>query len=97
MTEPSLSALLLDGLVVLLLVGLVFRLLSTRHLFEAVMLYVAYGLTLALAWVRLGAPDIALAEAALGTGVTGALFLNAWHRLAVRSGKDDDLPMEPES
>ncbi|TVR66461.1 MAG: DUF4040 domain-containing protein [Gemmatimonadales bacterium] len=94
MTEPLTVGFVLDGLVALLLVGLVFRLLRTRHLFEAIMLYVAYGLTLALAWVRLGAPDIALAEAALGAGVTGALFLNAWHRMAVRAGADERLPME---
>jgi energy-converting hydrogenase B subunit D len=49
-----------------------------------VVLFIAYGLIMALAWVRLGAPDLALAEAALGAGVTGALFLNAIRRLARR-------------
>ncbi|TVP74675.1 MAG: DUF4040 domain-containing protein [Gemmatimonadales bacterium] len=94
MTDVVTTGLLLDGLIALLLAGLAFRLLRTRDLFEAIMLFVAYGLTLALAWIRVGAPDIALAEAALGAGVTGALFLNAWHRLAVRAGSDDRLPME---
>jgi energy-converting hydrogenase B subunit D len=75
---------LLDGLVVVLLLGLAVRLLTTRELFEAVVLFVAYGLTLALAWVRVGAPDLALAEAALGAGVTGALFLNAYRRMRRR-------------
>jgi uncharacterized MnhB-related membrane protein len=36
---------------------------------------------MALAWVRLSAPDVALAEAALGSGVTGALLLAAFNRL----------------
>jgi uncharacterized MnhB-related membrane protein len=36
-------------------------------------------------WVRVGAADVALAEAALGAGVTGALFLNAWTRLSRRT------------
>lgn len=94
MTEALAPGLALDAVVALLLVGLVFRLLTTRDLFEAIVLFVAYGLTLALAWVRVGAPDIALAEAALGAGVTGALFLNAWHRMAERAGSDDTLPME---
>jgi len=93
-TDSLTMGLALDGVVALLLVALVFRLLSTRNLFEAIMLFVAYGLTLAVAWVRLGAPDIALAEAALGAGVTGALFLNAWHRMGVRAGTDERLPME---
>ncbi len=77
---------LVDGAVVLLLVGLALRLVTTRDLFEAIVLFVAYGLTLALAWLRVGAPDLALAEAALGAGVTGALFLNAYKRLARRGG-----------
>lgn len=72
----------LDGTLVLLLVALAARMLWTRDLFEAVVLFVAYGMTLALAWVRLGAADLALAEAALGAGVTGALFLNTYRRLA---------------
>ncbi len=54
------------------------------------MLFVAWGLTLSLVWVRVGAPDLALAEAALGAGVTGALFLNAYRRLAVRVGEMRD-------
>jgi energy-converting hydrogenase B subunit D len=81
---------LVDGAVVLLLVGLALRLVTTRDLFEAIVLFVAYGLTLALAWVRVGAPDLALAEAALGAGVTGALFLNAFKRLARRVDPPED-------
>lgn len=76
---------IVDGAVATLLVGLALRLLLTREFFEATVLFVAYGLTLALAWVRLGAADLALAEAALGAGVTGALFLNAYRRLAGRT------------
>jgi energy-converting hydrogenase B subunit D len=78
----------LDAVIALLLVGLAARLLLTRNLFEAIVLFIAYGLTLSLAWIRLGAPDIALAEAALGAGVTGALFLNTFHRLAERFEED---------
>ncbi|MDZ7779648.1 MAG: hydrogen gas-evolving membrane-bound hydrogenase subunit E [Gemmatimonadota bacterium] len=81
----------LDGGFALLLVVLVTRAMLTRDLFEAVVLFIAFGLTLSLAWVRLGAPDVALAEAALGAGVTGALFLNAFQRLA-RASADSDLP-----
>ena len=34
----------------------------------------AFGLVLAVVWGRLLAPDVALAEAAIGAGLTGALF-----------------------
>lgn len=40
-----------------------------------VVAFMAFGILVALAWVRLNAPDVALAEAAVGAGVTGALFL----------------------
>jgi multisubunit Na+/H+ antiporter MnhB subunit len=50
---------------------------AAREIFPAVAGFVAYGLLLALVWVRLGAPDVALTEAAIGGGLTGALLLGA--------------------
>ena len=52
-----------------------------RNTSSAVVGFVAYGLLLALVWVRLGAPDVALTEAAIGSGVTGALLIGAAARL----------------
>jgi multisubunit Na+/H+ antiporter MnhB subunit len=78
----------LDASVAILLVSLVVRAMLTRDLFEAVVLFIAFGLALSLAWIRLGAPDVALAEAALGAGVTGALFLSAFQRLD-RASKEE--------
>jgi energy-converting hydrogenase B subunit D len=57
------------------------RLLATRDLFKAVVLLIVFGLLMALIWVRLEAPDVALAEAAIGAGLTGALFLSALSRM----------------
>jgi multisubunit Na+/H+ antiporter MnhB subunit len=71
----------LDILLILALLWLAWRALSTPDLFNAVVLFIAFGLLLALAWVRLQAPDIALAEAAIGSGLTGALFLSTLGRL----------------
>ncbi|MBE0476339.1 MAG: DUF4040 domain-containing protein [Coriobacteriia bacterium] len=53
------------------------RSLAELRLFKSVVLFIAFGLLAAFAWVRLGAPDIALAEAAIGTGITGVLMLDA--------------------
>lgn len=39
--------------------------------------FLAFGALLSLYWGVIGAPDVALAEAAIGTGVTGALFIAA--------------------
>ena len=43
---------------------------------------------MALLWVRLEAPDVALAEAAIGAGLTGALLMAALARLQNASQND---------
>jgi multisubunit Na+/H+ antiporter MnhB subunit len=59
------------------LVGLAVLALASADLFRGVVLFMAFGLLMSMAWARLQAIDIALAEAAIGAGLTGALFLNA--------------------
>jgi len=66
-----------DGLLVVTLLALAVRVLTVDDLFQTVVLFIAFGLFMALAWVRLNAPDIALAEAAIGAGLTGVLLLDA--------------------
>ncbi len=73
----TLNEWLLDGLIVFALIWLALKALYTRDLFKAVFLFIVFGLIMALAWVRLKAPDIALAEAAIGAGLTGVLLLDA--------------------
>jgi uncharacterized MnhB-related membrane protein len=67
--------------VALLLLGLAIWTVVARDAFLAVAGYVAYGLLLALVWVRLHGIDVALTEAAIGGGLTGALLLGAVGRL----------------
>lgn len=78
----SLTLAAIDGVLALAIVGLAYGALSVRDLFTGVVLFIAMGLLLALAWVRLSAPDLALAEAAIGAGLAGALLLAAVRRLA---------------
>lgn len=80
-------AILLDALIACALVWIAWRVLATEALFKSVVLFIAFGLLLALAWVRLAAPDIALAEAAIGAGLTGALLLDAVGHLEARRGE----------
>ncbi|HTB39957.1 MAG TPA: hydrogenase subunit MbhD domain-containing protein [Reyranella sp.] len=54
---------------------------TAREAFGSVVGYVAYGLLLSLVWVRLFAVDVALTEAAIGSGVTGVLLISAVVRL----------------
>lgn len=65
-----------DLLLCLALLWSAVRTLTVQDLFRAVVLFIVFGLLMALAWARLGAPDIALAEAAIGAGLSGALLLD---------------------
>lgn len=74
--------LLFDAVLGLTLVWLAWQILSSLDLFRAIVLFIAFGLLMALAWVRLDAPDVALAEATIGAGLTGALMLSALAQLS---------------
>jgi multisubunit Na+/H+ antiporter MnhB subunit len=81
MEALSILASAFDGLLGISLLWLAWRALFSADLFRAVVLFIAFGLLLALAWVRLDAPDVALAEAGIGAGLTGALLIAALARL----------------
>jgi energy-converting hydrogenase B subunit D len=75
---------LFDWVLVIIIGALAWRSLNDQDLFRAVIEFIAFGLLIAVAWVRLRAPDVALAEAAIGSGLTGALILSALARLGRR-------------
>ena len=74
-----------DAVLGIALLWLAWQALASPDLFKAIVLFIAFGLLMALAWVRLDAPDVALAEAAIGAGLTGALLLAALARLESRN------------
>lgn len=87
---------MLDTLLSVVLAWTAWRTLAAPSLFKGVVLFIAFGLLMALAWVRLDAPDIALAEAAIGAGLTGALLLDAVGHLEVpRAGSRGSVPTPP--
>lgn len=67
----------MDGALACALPVLSWRVLTTDAPPKAVVLFIAFGLLSAVAWARLDAPDVALVEAAVGTGFTGALLMSA--------------------
>ncbi len=81
METLTLSQWILDALIGSGLLWLAWRALASPQLLRAVVWFVVFGLMMALAWVRLDAPDIALAEVAIGAGLTGALLLATLARL----------------
>lgn len=88
----SWSGWFLDIMLVVTLIWLAIRALAEVKLFKSVVLFIAFGLLVALAWTRLAAPDIALAEAAIGAGITGALLLDAAGHMRGRSEPYPTLP-----
>lgn len=76
-----------DALLAAAMLWSAWRALATPDATRAVVMFIVFGLLMTLAWARLDAPDIALAEAAIGAGLTGALLLDALGTLAPDEGK----------
>lgn len=79
--------------ILLLVLLLLFALLlsGTARLFTAVLLYGGCGLILTLLWLMLGAPDLAMTEAAVGVGATVILYLLTLRRVGAlrKRGRDE--------
>ncbi|MHC1768121.1 MAG: Na(+)/H(+) antiporter subunit B [Verrucomicrobiia bacterium] len=73
-----------DWMLIAGIVALSIRSLNDPDLFRAIIQFIVFGLFMAIVWVRLRAPDVALAEAAVGSGLTGALILSALVRMRRR-------------
>ncbi|KAA0971922.1 DUF4040 domain-containing protein [Aureimonas fodinaquatilis] len=92
MLETALDVVI--GLMVLCLAAWTIR---VRDSLAATAGFIAYGLLLGLVWVRLGSIDIALTEAAIGGGLTGALLLRAATRLRFQTQAPQHETMRPAS
>lgn len=73
---------MIDILLALSLLVTAAGVLLARDLYRAVVLFIIFGLLMTLVWVRMQAPDLALAEAAIGAGLTGVLLLDALGHLS---------------
>lgn len=85
-----------DVLLALTIVGLAWMALLSREPRRGVILFIAFGFLLALVWARLRAPDLALAEAAIGAGLGGALMLAAARRAAARRSRTPPAGSPPD-
>ncbi|WP_306119265.1 MULTISPECIES: hydrogenase subunit MbhD domain-containing protein [unclassified Roseitalea] len=83
-----------DIVLCLLILAVALAAILGRDLFGSVVFFIVYGLLVALAWTRLGAVDVALAEAAIGAGLTGVLLVGAVARLR-RGGVVEPTPPRP--
>jgi uncharacterized MnhB-related membrane protein len=77
----------LDFWLMIVLIAMAVMALEVRDLLAAVGVLTGYSFLMALLFAELGAPDVALTEAALGAGLTGVFLLVA---LSVIDRKSED-------
>ena len=61
-----------------------------KHPLIMVITFTVFGLLLSVIWMLLRAPDLAITEAAVGTGVTGVLFYLTLRRIRQMQGTEDE-------
>jgi uncharacterized MnhB-related membrane protein len=70
-----------DTLLMVSVLVLAWMSIFSASIFRCIVFFVCLGLLVTIAWGQLGAFDVAIAEAAIGAGITGALLLAAWNRI----------------
>ena len=64
----------------------------SKNLLNSILVYMSYSLVMAIIWIFLESPDLAITEAAVGAGVTSLLFFVTLKKIhAMREeGKEDE-------
>ncbi len=65
----------------------------TRNLLTSLIVYMAYSLIMAVIWMLLESPDLAITEAAVGAGITSVLFfvtMKKIHEIKTEGGRERD-------
>ncbi|MEA4941393.1 MAG: hydrogenase subunit MbhD domain-containing protein [Oscillibacter sp.] len=77
----------------ILLVGLVICAAAAplcKRLLATVIVYLAFSVILAVLWSMLQSPDLAITEAAVGTGISGILFFLTLKKIRALKGTRDE-------
>lgn len=96
------SALLIDILLCLCVLLVASSMFLVKQSFTAIVLFISLGLVITLCWIQLNAIDVAIAEAAIGAGLTGAMLLASWRKLSTdkypekKPNSKDDIKSEKE-
>ncbi len=77
---------MIDIFLLAVLVWTAWAAIASSDVFRCTVAFMVFGLLMALVWAWLGAIDLAIAEAAVGAGVTGGLFLTTLKRFHQSSG-----------
>lgn len=61
----------------------------TRNLLTSLIVYMAYSLIMAVIWMLLESPDLAITEAAVGAGITSVLFFVTLKKIHALKGDSE--------
>ncbi len=80
---------------ILLLISLIVCAIATalsKRVMTAVIVFTSYSIVMAVVWLLLRSPDLAITEAAVGVGVNGVLFFLTLRKLHLidKDFKDDE-------
>lgn len=56
---------------------------KTKNILSAIIIFMVYTLMMSILWQKLNAPDLAITEVAVGTGITSILFILTYRRIKV--------------
>ena len=72
----------------------------SHNLLISVLIYMTFSLVMAIEWLVLQSPDLAITEAAVGAGVTSILFfvtLKKLHQIHIADDEEEEVSDETES
>jgi len=55
----------------------------TKRMLTTVIIFISYGIVMSVLWILLSAPDLAITEAAVGSGISGVLFVVVLKRIRI--------------
>lgn len=56
---------------------------KTKNILSAIIIFMVYTMMMSILWQKLNAPDLAITEVAVGTGITSILFLVTYRKIKV--------------
>lgn len=66
----------------------------TKNLLTSLVVYMAYSLIMAVIWMFLESPDLAITEAAVGAGITSVLFFVTLKKIHAIKGEREHEPTQ---
>ena len=80
--------LMIEWLLLIFLIVCAIAVSISNNLLNSVIIFMSYSLVMAVIWVLLRSPDLAITEAAVGAGVTSVLFFLALRKIGQMGHKD---------